>query len=150
MGVQRRLRRRRQRRRPAAALTDGARWLVAIAVLSALGAAAVGFLDFVTIPSRAPAHRVAVTHLLLNLAITVAFAGDFLWRRSETSPTEVGPLGLSVVSLTALGVSARRAASSPTATDSASPSRRLRRTDSAPPIPTTPAGRGGSFSREGE
>jgi len=86
-------------------LAVGARWLIAIGVLSALAAATVGFLDFFAIPSGTRAHRVAVTHMLLNLSITVAFAGNFLWRLDESSPTAVGPLVLSVVSLAALGIS---------------------------------------------
>lgn len=86
-------------------LADGARWLIAIGVLSALAAASVGFLDFFTIPSGTPAHRVATTHMLLNLAITIAFAGNFVWRLNESSPIAVGPLVLSLVSLAALGVS---------------------------------------------
>src|SRR3954468_19377831 len=86
-------------------LETGARWLIAIGVLGALAAAAVGFLDFFTIAAGTAAHRVAVTHMLLNLAITAAFAGDFVWRLRQTSPTALGPLALSLVSLAALGVS---------------------------------------------
>jgi uncharacterized membrane protein len=87
------------------ALATGARWLIAIGVLSALAAAAVGFLDFFTIPSGTRAHRVALTHMALNLAITVAFALNFWWRVGGHGPTPAGPLVLSVVSLAALGVS---------------------------------------------
>lgn len=86
-------------------LVVGARWLIAIGVLAALAAATVGFLDFFAIPSGTRAHRVAVIHMLLNLAITVAFAGNFLWRLNESSPTAVAPLVLSLVSLAALGIS---------------------------------------------
>lgn len=86
-------------------LAIGARWLIAIGVLAALAAAAIGFLDFFTIASGTPAHRVAVTHMALNVAITMAFAADFLWRTYQSSPTALGPLVLSVVSLAALGVS---------------------------------------------
>lgn len=86
-------------------LTTGAQWLIGIGVLGALAAAAVGFLDFFTIPSGTPAHRVAVTHMLLNLGITVAFAGNLAWRLAVSASTAVGPLVLSLVSLAALGVS---------------------------------------------
>ena len=86
-------------------LADGARWLIGIGVLAALAAAAVGFLDFFAIPTGTPAHRVAVAHMLLNLATTVAFAGNFLWRLHATLGTTLGPLVLSVASLAALGVS---------------------------------------------
>src|SRR5215218_3920252 len=49
-----------------AALATGARWLVAIGVLGALAAAAVGFLDFLLIPTGTPAHRTALVHTGLN------------------------------------------------------------------------------------
>jgi uncharacterized membrane protein len=86
-------------------LAIGARWLIAIGVLSAVAAATVGFLDFFALSSGTRARRVAVTHMVLNLVITVAFAGNFLWRVNESSPTAVGPLVLSLVSLAGLGVS---------------------------------------------
>lgn len=86
-------------------LTVGARWLIGIGVLAALAAAAVGFLDYFAIPPGTRAHRVATTHMLLNLAITAAFAGNFLWRIQESSPTALGPVVLSATSLGALGVS---------------------------------------------
>lgn len=88
-----------------AALVSGARWLIGIGVIAALAAAAVGLLDFFAIPSATPAHRVAVVHMLLNLGITTAFAGNFLWRLDETSTTALGPLVLSVIGVAALGVS---------------------------------------------
>src|SRR5436305_219686 len=52
---------------PADVLSVGARWLLAIGVLGALAAACVGFLDFLLIPARTPAHRTAVQHLSLNV-----------------------------------------------------------------------------------
>lgn len=89
-----------------AALATGARWLIGIGVLTALAAAAVGFLDFFLIPSGTPVHRTAVVHLTLNLAITVAFGLDFVWRLGAGgTATAPGPLVLSLVSLAALGVS---------------------------------------------
>lgn len=88
-----------------AALSTGARWLVAIGVLTALAAASVGFLDFFTIPSGTRAHRTALTHMVLNLGITAGFAANFAWRLGDTAATPAGPLALSVVSLAALGVS---------------------------------------------
>lgn len=84
---------------------DGARWLIAIGVVGALAAAAVGFLDFFSIPKGTPAHRVAVVHLTLNLTVTGAFAGDFAWRSSAGSPTPAGPFVLTVVALVGLAVS---------------------------------------------
>src|SRR5437763_12168206 len=49
------------------ALATGARWLIGIGVLGALAAATVGFLDFFAIPAATRAHRVALTHMVLNL-----------------------------------------------------------------------------------
>jgi uncharacterized membrane protein len=89
-----------------AGLATGARWLIAIGVVTAVAAACVGFLDFFLIPSRTPVHRVAVVHMALNLTITVAFALDFAWRLGAGGKaTAAGPLTLSLVSLAALGIS---------------------------------------------
>jgi uncharacterized membrane protein len=89
-----------------AALVDGARWLIGIGVVGALAAAAVGFLDFLTIPSGTTAHRTALVHMALNLAVTAAFAAGFVWRLGDDrSATGWGPLGLSLVSVAALAVS---------------------------------------------
>ncbi|MGW4772963.1 DUF2231 domain-containing protein [Nocardia sp. NPDC004278] len=89
-------------------LAQGARWLIAIGVLGALAAASVGFLDLLGIPTGTPAFRTGLVHMSLNLAVTAAFAADFLWRRSiddRHSPVSAGPLALSVVSVAVLAVS---------------------------------------------
>jgi uncharacterized membrane protein len=89
-------------------LTDGARWLVAIGVIGALGAALLGFLDLLAIPTGTKVFRTGLTHMGLNLTVTVAYAVNFLWRGSIDSngePVAAGPLTLSVVSLVALGAS---------------------------------------------
>lgn len=89
-------------------LVQGSQWLIALGVLGALAAATVGFLDFLAIPAATRARRTAVLHLSLNLAITCAYAGNFLWRDNLTlhqDPTPVGPLVLSVLSIGALTVS---------------------------------------------
>ncbi|HEU4947330.1 MAG TPA: DUF2231 domain-containing protein [Kribbella sp.] len=84
----------------------GARWLIAIGVVGALAAASIGFLDFFAIPVRTPAYRTALVHLSLNLAITVAYALNFLWRGADDATrTPFGPLVLSILSLAALSVS---------------------------------------------
>ncbi|WP_327099138.1 DUF2231 domain-containing protein [Nocardia vinacea] len=91
-----------------ASLLQGAQWLIAIGVLGALAAAAVGFLDLLGIPTGTPAFRTGLVHMSLNLAVTVAFAADFLWRRSIDdlhSPVPAGPLALSVASVAVLAVS---------------------------------------------
>jgi uncharacterized membrane protein len=89
-------------------LVQGSRWLIGLGVLGALAAATVGFLDFLAIPTRTRAHRTAVAHLSLNLTITCAYAGNYLWRQNLTihqHPTPVGPLVLSVLSIATLTVS---------------------------------------------
>ena len=86
-------------------LAKGSQWLIGIGVIGALAAALVGFLDLFAIPTGTPAFRTALVHMSLNLAITVGYAVNFLWRSGEDGPVPVGPLVLSVVCLAALGVS---------------------------------------------
>ena len=86
-------------------LAEGSMWLVALGVIGAVAAAMVGFLDLLAIPTGTRAFRTGLVHMGLNLAVTVAYAGNFLWRRAaENQPgaVAVGPLALSVVSLLAL------------------------------------------------
>ncbi|MBF6333910.1 DUF2231 domain-containing protein [Nocardia transvalensis] len=89
-------------------LARGALWLIAIGVVGALAAAAIGFLDLLGIPTGTPAFRTGLLHMSLNLAVTVAFAIAFLWRSSGGGPhgaVALGPLLLTVVSLVVLAVS---------------------------------------------
>lgn len=91
-------------------LTKGATWLIALGVLGALAAAAVGFLDLFAIPPGTPAFRTGLVHMSLNLAVTAAYAVNFLWRNgSDTSgadgAVDAGPLLLAAVSFLTLGVS---------------------------------------------
>lgn len=89
-------------------LTRGSQWLIAIGVLGALAAAAIGLLDFFTLPAGTAAYRTALLHMALNLAVTAAYVAGFLWRRSgpggEHSVT-IGQLVLSAASLAVLAVS---------------------------------------------
>lgn len=87
-------------------LAQGSRWLIAIGVVGALVAAAIGLLDLLAIPTGTPAFRTGLIHMSLNLAVTIAFAVGFWWRSSEPSgPVTAGPLALSAVSLAVLAVS---------------------------------------------
>jgi uncharacterized membrane protein len=91
-----------------AVLAEAARWLLGIGVLGALAAACVGLLDFTAIPRGTPAHRTAVTHMALNVLVTVAFALDLWWRVAggpARGATPVGPLVLSVVAAGLLAAS---------------------------------------------
>ncbi|ETK36405.1 DUF2231 domain-containing protein [Microbispora sp. ATCC PTA-5024] len=89
-------------------LARGSTWLIAIGVLGALAAATVGFLDLLAIPAGTPAFRTGLVHMGLNLAITAAYAGGFLWRQAgagPAGPVAPGPLLLSAACLVLLGVS---------------------------------------------
>ncbi|MEV4167578.1 DUF2231 domain-containing protein [Nonomuraea dietziae] len=89
-------------------LARGARWLIAVGVIGALAAALVGVLDLLAIPTGTRAFRVALVHMTLNLLVTVAYAGNFLWRQAGGEPSGsvgTGQLAFGAVSLAVLGVS---------------------------------------------
>lgn len=84
-------------------LAEGSLWLIGLGAVGAVAAAMIGFLDFLTIPTGTRAFRTGLVHMGLTLAVTVAYVGNFLWRRAgENGPVALGPLALSVVSLFAL------------------------------------------------
>lgn len=88
-------------------LAQGSVWLIAIGVAGALAAATVGFLDLVTIPAGTRAFRTGLSHMAVNVAVTVAYAGNLLWRidgGDPTGPVPGGQLGLAAASLAALAV----------------------------------------------
>ncbi|MEW2413023.1 DUF2231 domain-containing protein [Streptomyces sp. NPDC046866] len=93
--------------RDPAFLARGSMWLIAVGVLGALAAATVGFLDLFAIAPGTPAMRTALLHMTLNLLVTGAYTGGFLWRRAAGTAGSVGAgmLALSAASLLALGVS---------------------------------------------
>ncbi|MBV9921254.1 MAG: DUF2231 domain-containing protein, partial [Pseudonocardia sp.] len=75
-------------------LAQGSVWLVALGVLGAVAAAMVGFLDLLAIPTGTRAFRTGLVHMGLNLAVTVAYVGNFLWRRADENiagPVPAGP-----------------------------------------------------------
>lgn len=89
-------------------LTQGSQWLIAVGVIGALLAAMVGFLDLFAIPAATRAFRTALVHMTLNLAVTAAYAVNFLWRHStytDGASVGIGQLVLSAISVAALGVS---------------------------------------------
>jgi uncharacterized membrane protein len=89
-------------------LAQGSQWLIAIGVIGALGAATIGFLDLLAIPTGTPAFRTGLVHMALNLAVTGAYIANFLWRQGSydhPAAVGVGPLVLSVVSVAVLTVS---------------------------------------------
>ncbi|TCC61381.1 DUF2231 domain-containing protein [Kribbella pittospori] len=90
----------------AAYLVQASTWLIVIGIVGALAAATVGLLDFFAIPPGTPAFRTGLIHLILNVAIVVAYVVNALWRRgSDADQVAVGPIVLSGVSLAALMVS---------------------------------------------
>src|SRR4051812_27718474 len=89
-------------------LAQGSQWLIAIGVIGAFAAAAIGFLDLLAIPTGTPAFRTALVHMTLNLAVTAGYLGGFLWRRAAgvgTAAVPWGPLVLSLCCLAVLGAS---------------------------------------------
>lgn len=89
-------------------LSRGAMWLIAIGLIGALAAAAIGLLDLLAIPRRTHAFRVGLIHMALNLLVAVAYLGNFLWRLAGDGPSgsvETGQLVLNAASLAVLGVS---------------------------------------------
>ncbi|GAA2496706.1 hypothetical protein GCM10010406_36330 [Streptomyces thermolineatus] len=89
-------------------LARGAMWLIAVGVIGALAAASVGFLDLFAVPTGTRAFRVGLVHMTLNLLVTAAYAGSFVWRHAGNGPSGsvgAGQLVLNVVTLAVLGVS---------------------------------------------
>ncbi|MFF4338806.1 DUF2231 domain-containing protein [Kitasatospora sp. NPDC001540] len=88
-------------------LARGSMWLIAVGVAGALAAALVGLLDLFAIPPGTRAMRTALVHMTLNLLVTGAYLGGFLWRRTGDLATAVGPgqLALSATGFAVLGLS---------------------------------------------
>ncbi|OEJ28853.1 hypothetical protein AR457_34105 [Streptomyces agglomeratus] len=89
-------------------LARGAMWLIAMGVIGALAAAMAGFLDLFAIPAGTRAFRIGLIHMTLNLLVTAAYAGNFLWRHAGDGPSGsvgAGQLVLNAVTLAVLGVS---------------------------------------------
>ncbi|SEB90064.1 DUF2231 domain-containing protein [Streptomyces sp. TLI_105] len=89
-------------------LSRGAMWLIAVGVIGALAAALVGFLDLLAIPAGTRAFRVGLIHMTLNLLVTGAYVGNFLWRHAGDGPSGsvgAGQLALNAMSMAVLGVS---------------------------------------------
>jgi len=88
----------------AATATHAAWWLLALGVLGALAAAALGFLDLVAIPTGTRAWRVGLTHMTCNLTATVLFAVGWFLRRDDVAPAGGTPWRYVVLSLVALAL----------------------------------------------
>lgn len=89
-------------------LATGSEWLIGVGIVGAVIAAIVGFLDLAVIPLGTAASRTANAHMLINLTVTCAYAGNFLWRyRTSTVNAPVRPamVVLSAACVAALFVS---------------------------------------------
>jgi uncharacterized membrane protein len=88
------------------AFAEGAYWLIAIGIVGALAAAAVGVLDLLAIPRGTAAFRTGLTHMALNLAVLALFVVNLLVRKSDgRDSVETLHLILTVVALALLGAS---------------------------------------------
>ena len=89
-------------------LAEGAAWLIATGVLSAVAAAAAGIADLRWIRPGSPAFRTASAHMTINVSLIFAYAVNFGLRyrsHSLRAPVSPGLLAFSVVCVLALGVS---------------------------------------------
>lgn len=89
------------------ALARGAWWMIAIGVIGAIVAALFGLLDLLRLPRRSTVLRQAMVHMVLNLAVVVAFVASFFWRmdRGVGMETSGWQIALSAVTLAVLGAS---------------------------------------------
>jgi uncharacterized membrane protein len=89
------------------ALARGAYWMIGVGIIGALVAAIFGFLDFLALPRRTRALKVALTHMLFNLTVVGLFVASFIWRadRGATKETSTGLFVLSGIALALLLVS---------------------------------------------
>ncbi|GAC1544611.1 MAG: hypothetical protein NVS2B17_25890 [Candidatus Velthaea sp.] len=86
--------------------------LVKLGLVGAVGAALLGFMDYVKIPKRSKAGVTATTHLALNIAIAGLYALNLGQRekrladeRMRDAPVTGGEMGLSALALALLGAS---------------------------------------------
>jgi uncharacterized membrane protein len=85
-------------------LAQGSRWLIGIGIVGAFVAAAAGLLDLFAIPAGTGAFRTAVTHMSVNLTVTLLYAVSFAVRAGADGAVPPAPLALSAVALAGLGV----------------------------------------------
>jgi uncharacterized membrane protein len=89
-------------------LAAGSEWLIAVGIAGAIIASLAGFVDLVALAEGTPAYRTAVTHMVLNLFLTVLYAADFFWRQrtyGSNAPVGMGMLTLSAACVVLLTVS---------------------------------------------
>jgi len=87
-------------------LSEGSQWLIAIGLLVALAAMAAGLIDLVSVTEAA--FPTARTHMIINILVTFAYAGNFAWRARTHAygvPVSAGMMGLSAVCVIGLSIS---------------------------------------------
>jgi uncharacterized membrane protein len=88
---------------------EGAFTLLAVALVTSVGAIVTGFADFLSIPAGGRAWRLAVTHMTLQLVTGGLFLADAILRARDldvtTSP--IGPVVLSAVGVVVLAFGVR-------------------------------------------
>lgn len=92
----------------AAFLAMGSEWLIGVGVAGAVIAGLAGFLDLAVIPFGTPAFRTASAHMVINLTLTFAYAGNFVWRyrtHTDGAPVRAAMVALSAACVAALFVS---------------------------------------------
>ncbi|HUJ73556.1 MAG TPA: DUF2231 domain-containing protein [bacterium] len=79
------------------------RWLLAVGVLTALGAMTAGFVDLLAMPPGSPTQRRALRHLYLMASAWTVYAIDLLLRFISPAPRPGPVLGWAVLSLSICG-----------------------------------------------
>ena len=82
----------------------GAYWLIAIGIVGALAAAVFGLMDLMGIPTGTRAFRTGLIHMILNVGIVVAYAVNFMIRRSDPGGREGVDIAMIAFSALTLGV----------------------------------------------
>lgn len=89
-------------------LAQGSEWLIAVGVAGAIAAAFTGLLDYYALPPGTRAYRAAVSHMMINLAVTVGYGAGFVWRYASYHRPGAVPaaqIALSAASLAMLAFS---------------------------------------------
>jgi uncharacterized membrane protein len=84
----------------------GAALLIGIGLVGAVLAAVVGFFDLSRLASGTKVRRIALTHMAINLSVTVLFAVSLLIRTAgDAGQVSIAGFLVSILALLALGVS---------------------------------------------
>ena len=87
------------------AFATGAFWLTVIGIIGAAIAAVLGLMDFTVIAKGTRAHKVALTHMVLNTFALLLFVGSVLLRLREPDEPSVWGFVVAVVAFLVVGAS---------------------------------------------